>query len=191
MRAPRILFRIRGRLILALLFIALPASATTLQHVDTRELVRSSAEIVVGHVDDAHSYWNADHSKILTDVTIRVSRSIKGRAPDRLTLTQLGGEVGNVRYTIPGCPVFRPGEEALLFVWRDSNGRAQVNGLAQGKFDIHRDASGAAFVQRTVTGFAVRDARTLRPLVAGQPAPRISLEQMEREIRRAMAEDGR
>jgi len=56
MRVPRIPFRIRGRLILASVFFALPASATTLQHVDTRELVRSSAEIVVGQVDDARSY---------------------------------------------------------------------------------------------------------------------------------------
>jgi hypothetical protein len=191
MRAPRILFRSRGRLILSLLFFAVPASATTLQHVDTRELVRSSQEIVVGQVDDARSYWNENHTKILTDVTVRVTSALKGNTVDRLTLTELGGEVDGIRYDIPGCPVFRPGEEALFFVWRDSHGRAQVNGLAQGKFEIRRDAAGTAFVQRATTGFAVRDARTLRPLAAGQPAPRIALEEMVREIRRAMAEDGR
>jgi hypothetical protein len=192
MRVSRIHSLGRGCLILSLLLFAAPALATTVIHVDTRELVRSSDEIVVGQVDGTRSYWNENRTKILTDVTVRVSSSLKGRYADRLTLTQLGGEVDGVRYSVPGCPVFRPGEEALLFVWRDSRGRAQVNGLAQGKFEIRRDpVSGAAFVQRAATGFAVRDARTLRAVEAGQPAPLITLDQLVSEIRRAMVEDGR
>ena len=92
------------------------------------------------------------------------------------------------RYSVPGCPVFEPGEEALLFVWRDPAGRAQVNGLAQGKFDIRRDAkSGERFVQRAIPGFGVRDLKTLRAVPAGQALPQLPLDDLVREITRTLA----
>ena len=48
----------------------------------------------------------------------------------------------------------------MLFVWRDTKGHAQVNGMAQGKFDIERDtATGTLMVQRNVPGFAVTDVK--------------------------------
>jgi len=166
------------------------AHATEMEHLDTQALVTASNDIVIGEVESIQPHWNAGHTKIVTDVTVRVTQTLKGRGADRLTLTQLGGEVDGVRYTIPGCPSFARGEEALLFVWRDTRGQAQVNGLAQGKFDIVRDpASGTATVQRSVPGLAVGDARQLRLVPQNQPAPRILLDDMVREIRRAMGEE--
>jgi hypothetical protein len=104
----------------------------------------------------------------------------------------MGGVVDGARYTVPGCPEFKPGEEALLFVWRDPSGRAQVNGLAQGKFDIRRDPStGARLVQRTLPGLAVKDARSLSLVKSGERAPQLKLDDLLGEVRRAMAEDGR
>ena len=123
--------------------------ATEVVHMDTRALTLQSSDIVVGSVESVTPHWNERHTKIVTDVAVRVTQSLKGTNASTLTLTELGGTVGNMKYTVPGCPVFRNGEEALLFVWRDSNGRPQVNGLAQGKFEISRDAaSGARISQR-------------------------------------------
>lgn len=157
--------------------------ATTLRQDDTRALTLGSSDIVIGVVESGRSYWNEAHTRIFTDVTVRVDRTLKGTESDRLTLTQLGGVVDGVRYSIPGCPAFRPGEEALFFVWRDAHGRAQVNGLAQGKFDIRRDpVSGERTIQRRVPGFAIRDARSLRPLAAGESAPSVKLDDLIREI---------
>jgi hypothetical protein len=176
----------------AMLVTAAPlARATEMVHIDTRALVLGSNDIVVGRVESVTPHWNAAHTRILTDVQVRVTQSLKG-ASDVITLTQLGGEVGNVRYTVPGCPVFTTGEEALLFVWRDRRGVAQVNGLAQGKFDIRRDDAGVASVQRSVPGLAVRDARTLGLVPGNEPAPRVALDDMVREIQRVLnGEDGR
>jgi hypothetical protein len=166
------------------------ARATTMQRLDTRALTIQSQEIVVGQVEQVSSYWNASHTKILTDVTVRVTQSLKGGSASRVVLTQFGGELDGVRYSIPGCPAFSPGEEALFFVWHDPRGRAQVNGLAQGKFDIQRDpVSGEQLVQRTVPGFAVRDAKSLKALSAGQVAPRIQLRDLIHEIQRTLAEE--
>ena len=120
---------------------------------------------------------------------MQVAEALKGAASDRLTLTQLGGEVDGVRYNVPGCPAFRPGEQALLFVWRDARGRAQVNAMAQGKFDIRTDPSThERLVQRSAPGFGVRDVKTLRVLAAGQPSPRLRYDDLVREIRRTLAE---
>lgn len=165
-----------------------PALATTQLHLDTRALVLGSSEIVVGTIASAQPRWSADKKKIFTDVEVKVSESLKGAPGKSVTLTQLGGELDGIRYSIPGGPLFRPGEEALIFVWRDSKGRAQVNGLAQGKFDIARDAkSGVATVQRVGPGLGVRDARGLEALKAGEPAARIPLDELKREIRRVLA----
>ena len=173
------------------LLIPLPALATSLVHLDTRALTLDSHEIVIGEVESVRSYWNESRTRILTDVNVRVTRALKGSGGERLTLTQLGGVVDNARYNVPGCPVFEPGEEALLFVWRDPAGRAQVNGLAQGKFDIRRDANGKRTVQRAIPGFGVRDLKTLRAVPAGQPLPQLELDDLVREITRTLALDER
>ena len=76
-------------------------------------------------------------------------------------------------------------------MWRDRLGRAQVNGLGQGKFDIRRDpATGEATVQRAVPGLGVSDARLLRLVPQGQAIPRIPLNDLLREIRRELGTGG-
>jgi hypothetical protein len=168
------------------------AGATTVYQLDTPALVHSSSEIVIGRVEKMRSYVSDDRRHIFTEISVVVDDRFKGDDGARITLVQLGGEVDGMRYTVPGSPLFKAGEEALLFVWRDGHGTPQVNGLAQGKFDITRDPqTGERFVQRTVPGLAVRDARTLALLAKNQPAPRIPLSTMLREIQRAIEEDGR
>jgi hypothetical protein len=167
------------------------AHATQVVHLDTRALTLGSSDIVIGRVEAVTPRWNATRTKILTEVTVRVSRSLKG-GRERIVLTQLGGTLGDVRTTVPGCPAFAVGEEALLFVWRDARGRAQVNGLAQGKFDIRRDpATDERVVQRSAPGIAVRDARLLGLVRPGEPAPPLPLGDLVREIERTLAEQER
>ena len=174
------------------LALAAPVSATEVVHFDTPALVRGSSDIVIGRIEGTRSYWNERHTKILTEVSVRVSESLKGAPPGELRLVQLGGEVDGMRYRVPGSPLFSPGEEALLFVWRDAAGRPQVNALAQGKFDIRRDpVTGARLVQRSLPGLAFREPRSLRGAPAGEAAHAVPLDDLLREIRRALDEGGR
>ncbi|TMQ71669.1 MAG: hypothetical protein E6K81_09560 [Candidatus Eisenbacteria bacterium] len=178
-----------GLILLAATLLATPGRATSLRHLDVHDLTLESSDIVIGVVEGSRSYWNDARTRILTDVDVRVTRSLKGNPGARLTLTQLGGEVDGARYTVPGCPAFQAGEEALFFVWRDARGRAQVNGLGQGKFDIRRDpATGVRTVQRAGPGFAVRDVRALRALPAGEAQPQLLLDDLIAEIGRALAD---
>ena len=152
----------RAALLLALLSLTgLPAAATTLRRDDAPTLLAGSQQVVVGRVVAVRPHWDTSHRRIVTDVSLAVLETIKGAVADSLTLTQLGGEVDGVRYAIEGSPEFKVGDEALLFVWRDRRGRAQVNGLAQGRFGITRDrATGARLLERPLPGLALRPAAT-------------------------------
>lgn len=168
-----------------------PALATQIQHFDTRQLTSASSDVVIGKVEKVESRYNQNRTKIFTDVQVRVSRSLKGGG-QVVTLTQLGGTIGDLRYDVPGCPVFRSGEEAVFFVWRDARGQAQLTGLGQGKFDIRRDAAGRAYVQRSVSGLGVTDLRRLSLSPAGKAAPAgLSLDDLIQEVQSAMRGDGR
>lgn len=177
---------------LALLLAATVADASQVIHLDTRGLTRESSDIVIGRVGEQHVHWNAAHTMIVTDVTILVDQSLKGGGATSLTLTQVGGEVDGMRYNVDGSPRFNPGEEVLVFAWRDATGRPQVDGLGQGKFEILRDrATGAKVVQRSLPGLGVADPRSLRATPSTGARTRVPLDDLVREIRAAMAEAGR
>lgn len=166
--------------------------ATSLVPQTTRDLVGGSSDIVIGTVAATRSYWNPAHTHIYTVVSFDVSESLAGAPVGQLTLTQFGGELDGMRVTVPGGPLFLPGQESLLFVWRDSQGHAQVNGLAMGKFDVRRDVeTGERLVQRTIPGLAVRDIRSLRTLTVGELKPRLRLDDLVREIRHDLEGRGR
>ncbi len=182
------------RFALSLMCVALfatTATATQVTRLDTRTMAQTSSDIVIGRVTGTQARWNDARTKIVTDVQVEVAESLKGGEATTLTLTQMGGEVDGARYTVPGCPAFRSGEEVLLFVWRDTQGRAQVNGLAQGKFEIQRDArTGEAMVQRSLPGLAVRDAKSLAARPDAATGARVRLSAMKNAIREALNTEG-
>ncbi|MEO5989852.1 MAG: hypothetical protein ABIU54_06895 [Candidatus Eisenbacteria bacterium] len=171
--------------------LATAVSATQVTRMDTRTMAQTSSEIVIGKVTGTQAHWNDARTKIVTDVRVEVSESLKGGGSTLLTLTQLGGEVDGARYNVPGCPAFRAGEEVLLFVWRDTQGRAQVNGLAQGKFEIQRDAlTGEATVQRALPGLTVGDAKTLAVRATRGETTPVRLSELKTAIREALSPQG-
>jgi hypothetical protein len=127
--------------VLAVAALAAPASATTLIRQGLDELVRGNATIVQGKVVDLHSYWNQDHTFILTDVRVRPVDGFKSwRSGKDVTFTILGGMVGDVTTMIVGGPVLVPGTEYLLFLnHEDLPGAAQaltVRDLVQGVYEV-------------------------------------------------------
>ena len=177
-------------LILGLAASAPRVAATTVARLDTRELVRESHEIVIGEVRGTRSYWDAPRRRMLTDVSVRVTQRLKGRGGDTVVLTQLGGELDGVRVSVPGAPSFVVGEEALVFVWRDGRGRAQVDALGQGKFDLRADpTTGEKLVSRPLPGLAIHDLTTLEAAPPDRAVPKLYLRDFVRVIERAVAED--
>lgn len=118
-----------------------PANATTLVRADLEKLADGNALVIIGDVVDAHSYWNADGSFILTDVRLAVSDVVKGGPQNReITITLMGGQVGDLTTLIIGGPELVPGKSYVLFLNEEdlpgANGALTVRDLVQGAFDL-------------------------------------------------------
>ena len=133
---------VRGLMAFAIAAAAVaPAGATTLVRQSLDNLVADNATIVLGEVVDARSHWNADHSFIVTDVQIAVQDVMKGAAQDReITLTLMGGRVGDLTTLIVGGAELIPGSSYVLFLNEEElPGRQRaltVRDHAQGVFNL-------------------------------------------------------
>ena len=146
MRSSRIVARFALTLA-AMAILAIPAGATTLIRQGLDRLTADNGTIVQGTVVELHSYWNDDHSMILTDVRVRPSQAFKGlRASRDVVFTLMGGTVGDVTTLIVGNPELVPGSEYMLFLNREdlpgAPARLTVRDLVQGVFDVVDGPSG-------------------------------------------------
>src|SRR6185503_7065332 len=93
-------YRTIARLTLTLAAVALwvaPAPATTLVRQGLEKLVAENQHAMFGKVVELRSYWNDDHSFILTDVRFRPENVLKGgRQLDDVTVTLMGGTVDDL-----------------------------------------------------------------------------------------------
>ena len=107
----------------------------------TVEQLATRAEIVaVGTVADLRSDWNADRTRISTQVTLRVDQYLKGgNTGNILTLTVPGGEVDDVGETYSHVPRFSQNEAVVVFAQADKGGMLRVTGGEQGKISVRRD----------------------------------------------------
>jgi hypothetical protein len=119
---------------------AATASATSLVHSGIETLARDNETILQASVLGIHSYWDAGHTFILTDVLVRPSKRFKGDAPDELSFTVMGGSVDGITTLIVGGPELVPGSEYVLFLSRTdlpgAAARLTVRDLCQGVFTV-------------------------------------------------------
>jgi hypothetical protein len=146
------------------------AYATTVRRLSFDDLVAKAEVIVAGQVTESRSYWTSDKKLILTTYTVQVGESIKGKVPATLTVTAVGGKVGNTILRVSGMPEFQRGENAVLFLEHSGNYLTLV-GLNQGKFSTSNGE-----VSNTVTGLSFPDGGAGRPL-------KMPVEEFKREIR--------
>ena len=117
------------------------AGATTLIRQGLERLTADNETVLHGRVTGIHSYWNADHSFILTDVSLQTIGTLKGAiTADEVVLTLMGGTVGDLTTLIIGGPELVPGSEYLIFLNREdlpsAPDRLTVRDLMQGVFDV-------------------------------------------------------
>ena len=128
--------------------LAAPSGATTLIRQGLDQLTLENELVMRATVLDIHSYWNADHTLILTDVHARPGLVLKGSAAGDVTFTVMGGTVGAVTTLIVGGADLAPGSEYVMFLAHaDLPGAAHrltIRDHAQGVFDI---VNGRAFSQ--------------------------------------------
>lgn len=145
---------LRGALVLALAAgAAAPSGATSLVRAGLEGLVLNNETIVVAEVREAHSYWNEDHTFILTDVRLAASEVLKGDPRDTdFTITIMGGAVGDLSMVIVGGAELAPGKSYVLFLDEDDlpgvRGVRTVREHSQGVFDVVKARDGARAISQ-------------------------------------------
>ena len=186
-----VLARFTLALAAAALFAA-PAGATTLMRAGLDELVRGNETVVQGKVVDIHSYWNADHTFILTDVRVRPNTFFKGlgRSSEDVTYTLPGGTVGETSVILIGMPELVPGSEYLLFLNREdlpgATDRLTIRDLVQGAFDVANVRGQKRVFSQAIGTPLVADRGGLTDVVGGRDG--LDLGDMTRQIHRILGE---
>ena len=144
--------------------IVAPAGATTLMRAGLEKLAAENATVVVGDVVDANSYWNAEGTFILTDVRFAVSEVVKGRSQNReITITLMGGQVGDLTSLIIGNAQLIPGRSYVLFLNEENlpgaSNALTVRDLVQGAFDLVLTKDGVRAVSQANGHPLVPDAK--------------------------------
>ncbi|MBI4569172.1 MAG: hypothetical protein HY719_12320 [Planctomycetes bacterium] len=182
-----------GATLLALVAAVIPARAamaTTAVRFSLEDLVRESAAIVEGRVLRTRADWDNFRRKIYTSVDVEVVRMFRGEAAPAVTLHTLGGQVGDKIQQVSGEAGFVPGEEVVVFLWRDAEGRLRPAGLAQGKFQLFTDAkSGERQARNSVQGLIFIDPATGKPEAKKQGPIAMRYADFAAEVTRLVAAD--
>ena len=159
--------------------------ATVLVPAEFREIVAGSETIAYTRVVDVRPEWAEGRRQINTIVTAEVISSYKGEALRSVSFRVPGGQIGRYRSITIGAPIFRPGDEAVLFL-QSAEGVPHVFGLNQGVFRVRIDPrSGRRIVIRPAL-MASSDAP--ERVVRGAPSRRaVELDAFGAQVRAAMS----
>lgn len=154
-------------------------------------MVARAQAVFVGETIDARSRWVETPSgrAIVTVVTFKVVRVLKGELGAQTQLEFLGGTVGEYRMEIPGMPKFRVGDEDVLFVDERGQPVSPVVGFMHGRFRVLEDGGTR---RRSVARHNFEPLADVKDIGASTPAPRVSsaralsLAAFEDEITRAV-----
>ena len=117
-----------------LFLLALPAFAVTYVVPDDRGLVSLSRAIVSGSVTATH-VRRGPTGRIETVTTVAVDEWIKGaHAARTIDVVLPGGDLGDVRMSVPGVPSFAAGERVVLFLSETGRGDWTTWAFALGAF---------------------------------------------------------
>lgn len=166
-----------GGLALVLLFSLAPraASATVLTQLSLSDMAARSAHVLVGTVEQVRPQLLSDQGVIVTEVTVRCTRSLRGvREGQVLTVRHLGGTVNGIGQRVFGEASYRVGEEVLLLA-EERAGSYYAVGMAQGALHIDR-SSGAPRVHVQLEGaelLAPSGQLVAQPQTEGAPLDRV------------------
>jgi hypothetical protein len=154
-------------------------------------MVARARSVFVGQTLDVQSRWVSTPSgpAIVTVVTFKVVRTLKGELGGQTQLEFLGGTVGEYRLEVPGIPRFRVGDEDVLFVDERGQPVSPVVGFMHGRFRVLEEPGTG---RRSVARYNFEPLASVADIGAAAPGPRVrsaralSLADFEGEIARAL-----
>jgi hypothetical protein len=151
--------------------LAVPGPAMIIE-MSLPELVSNSDAVVRGEVTKTecrwiHPDWDPNSRIIVTDVTLTVLNSIKGKLDNTEVIIETpGGEIGDTGLWVEDAPRFRPGEETIVFLGPENpQGMHSVTNSCNGKYTIadgivlEKNEPVSRFVRRTIQVVRDQDGR--------------------------------
>ena len=185
---------IRSALTAAIIIAGLTGAtrATTVIPPTFMDMVASAQVVFVGETIDVRSQWVSAPSgrAIVTVVTFKVIRTLKGELGGQTQLEFLGGTVGEYRMEVSGMPKFRVGDEDVLFVDERGQPASPVVGFMHGRFRVLEDPVTA---RRSVARYDFQPLASVNDIGAATPPARVpssralTLAAFEDEIVRAVS----
>lgn len=124
-------------LVVALLLIAVPATASTFVGMSQTELVAKADAVVIARVVTQTPAWTDSGRVIYTDNVLVIEETILGKATGNITVRTFGGQIGDFKVEAHGFPQMQSDEHVLLFLHNDAKvGAKRVLGYQQGHFSI-------------------------------------------------------
>ena len=142
--APLLLRCVACLLVLPAAIHAPPLMASRVKPVNLEEMTASAKTIVSGECVSVEIVRDPELGLDVASITLRVDRTVKGRADEIVTVRMIVGAGAPERGSgVAGMPRFEPGERVILFLYGESaSGLTSPVGLGQGKFTVHRDKQG-------------------------------------------------
>ena len=129
-----------------------PAHADMLP-LNAEQMVKLSPDIVVAVVEREQARWNDQHTLIVTDYFLRIESRLRGKAPDRVTLTMPGGTLDGETHDTSLSVHLKKGERYLLFCADLRHPQmSPITGADQGAFREVRGADGTRQVAPAAPG---------------------------------------
>lgn len=177
-------------LLVVALLLGLPAAATTMLRIDLPELAQTADTVVHGTVRRMESRWSGDHRRIVTDVEIQVTETLKGQAGSTVLVVQPGGRVGDIGQIVHGLASFTEGEEVVVFLERRGTSAFRVTGMAQGKYQVRRSSEthSVLAVPENTGDALLLDPSTRQPTASAQRT--LTLDELKAAIKTALQQPG-
>ena len=171
-------------LLLLMICVSLPTLATTVVARSVEELAERSSHVVVGRAVRTWSQWNADQRVVFTCTKFAVERSLKGSAPNTVTVKQLGGHANGVIQKVAGARQLHAGEAAVLFLRPSAqhDGTMAVTSLMQGHFRMKKRDDGEIVVSNGISGAS--QLNRAEGTVSNYKGSEMTLRQLEERVRK-------
>jgi hypothetical protein len=106
----------------------------------TEDLAQRADVVVVGKVTEVKPKWNADRSRIYSNITVQVDEHIKGNdSQESVVIATLGGEIDGVGEVYSHTARFKADEHVVVFAAVDRQGQLRVVGGDEGKLTVTKD----------------------------------------------------
>lgn len=174
-----------SRSVLAVFIAALaaaPAGAVTVAPLSFEQLIHASSAVVYGRVTSIRAQWSEDRRHVESVVTVEVLKGLKGSAPEAMSFTVPGGQLGRYVNLIPGAPAFSEGDLAVVFLTARGPRLPVTTGFTQGIYRVQRGRAGELVVQPPV----VTTGRIARGDTDRKPVPLAAFESSVRAIASAV-----